>query len=73
LALHLLIKSFVAWQVWALSEGRAPWLSRVPSASADEVGSHESGVWALDVLAHANLVASGTDDGTVAVWDLRSR
>lgn len=57
-------------KVWELEEGRHPWHSDTVWPSI-EIADHDSGVWAMDVSSDGNLVISGTDEGNIAVWDLR--
>jgi hypothetical protein len=51
-------------------DGRQPWGSRL-SQPAAELAEHESGVWALSASAEGAAVATGTEEGCVALWDLR--
>ncbi len=37
-----------------------------------ELGEHETGVWALAASTDGRTVVTGTDEGAVAAWDLRS-
>ncbi len=55
-----------------LGEGRQPW-SGAPVLPQAELGEHETGVWALAASADGRTVLTGTDEGAVAAWDLRSR
>ena len=38
-----------------------------------EIGDHETGIWALSADGHGRTLVTGTEDGSVAAWDLRSR
>jgi WD40 repeat protein len=58
-------------QVWDVSEGRQPWSSTLPLPSSEL--ALESGVWALSSSASGQLLVTGTDEGTVAAWDLRTQ
>ena len=54
-----------------LAEGRQPWSGRDMQPAA-ELAEHESGVHALDCCPQGLTAAAGTEQGTVALWDLRS-
>ena len=38
-----------------------------------ELGEHETGVWALAASNDGSTVVTGTDEGAVTAWDLRTR
>ncbi|KAF8059207.1 lvsF [Scenedesmus sp. PABB004] len=59
-------------KVWDVAEGRAPWTSTLPLAT-QELRDVDSGVWALSASASGQLLVTGSDEGTVAAWDLRTR
>ncbi|WIA38602.1 hypothetical protein OEZ86_001912 [Tetradesmus obliquus] len=58
-------------KVWDVGEGRQPWASTLPLPSAEL--ALESGCWALSGSASGQLLVTGTDEGTVAAWDLRTQ
>jgi len=59
-------------KVWDVGEGRAPWSSTLPLPLV-ELRDLESGVWALAASASGQLLVTGTEEGVVAAWDLRTR
>jgi len=59
-------------KVWDVAEGRAPWSSTLPLPVV-ELRDLESGVWALSASASGQLLVTGTEEGVVAAWDLRTR
>ncbi|XP_024520106.1 protein FAN isoform X1 [Selaginella moellendorffii] len=65
-------------KVWTLDEGRGGWVhnsgaSNTPIVVAEiELTEHEAGIWSLDVDSTGVVVASGAEDGTVILWDIRS-
>jgi WD40 repeat protein len=69
--LLLLLLLLLLLQVWDVSEGRQPWCSTLPLPSSEL--ALESGVWALSSSASGQLLVTGTDEGTVAAWDLRTQ
>ncbi|GMH42025.1 hypothetical protein BSKO_09944 [Bryopsis sp. KO-2023] len=58
-------------KIWSLSEGRHPWES-APLFPVVEIADHESGVWAMDFSNDGNVVVTGTDEGDISAWDLRT-
>ena len=56
----------------SVAEGREPW-GGAPVLPSLEIGDHEAGIWALSVDGHGRTLVTGTEDGSVAAWDLRSR
>ncbi len=58
-------------KVWDVAEGRQPWDTSVPLASC-ELRDFESGIWAAAGSSSGQLVVTGTEEGVVAAWDLRS-
>lgn len=61
-----------AAQVWDLSEGRQPCNSTLPLPIM-ELNDLDSGVWAVSASVSGQLLVTGTEEGTVAAWDLRTR
>lgn len=59
-------------KVWDVAEGRQPWSSTLPMPLL-ELRDLESGVWALGSSASGQLLVTGTEEGVVAAWDLRTR
>jgi hypothetical protein len=59
-------------KLWELSEGRQPWSTTTPIAAA-ELRDLDAGVWALAGSACGRLLVSGSEEGVVAAWDLRTR
>jgi WD40 repeat protein len=59
-------------KVWDVAEGRQPWSSTLPLPLL-ELRDLESGVWALSASASGQLLVTGTEEGVVAAWDLRTR
>lgn len=59
-------------QVWDMAEGRQPWSSTLPSPSAELVDV-DSGVWAMSGSGSGQLLVTGTDEGLVTAWDLRTQ
>lgn len=58
--------------MWEVAEGRQPWSSTLPLPLL-ELRDLESGVWALAGSASGQLLVTGTEEGVVAAWDLRTR
>ena len=56
----------------SMAEGREPW-GGAPVLPSLEIGDHEAGIWALSVDRQGSTLVTGTEDGSVAAWDLRSR
>ena len=54
-----------------LAEGRQPWAAQYAQPEA-ELAEHEAGVHALDCCPQGATAAVGTEQGAVALWDLRS-
>lgn len=59
-------------QVWDVAEGRQPWSSTLPLASV-EIVDVDSGVWAMSGSGSGQLLVTGTDEGLVTAWDLRTQ
>jgi WD40 repeat protein len=60
-------------QVWDVGEGRQPWSSSLAQPTAAlELRDFDSGVWALSSSQSGQLVVSGSEEGQVAAWDLRT-
>jgi hypothetical protein len=59
-------------KVWDVAEGRQPWSSTLPLPSI-ELRDLDSGVWALSASASGQLLVTGTEEGVVSAWDLRTR
>ena len=55
-----------------MAEGREPW-GGAPVLPSLEIGDHEAGIWALSADGQGRTLVTGTEDGSVAAWDLRSR
>ena len=55
-----------------LGEGRQPWRPGQLAQPEAELADHESGLSALDVAPQGDAAVAGTEQGTVALWDLRS-
>ena len=55
-----------------MAEGREPW-GGTPVLPSLEIGDHEAGIWALSADGQGRTLVTGTEDGSVAAWDLRSR
>ncbi|KAG2501969.1 hypothetical protein HYH03_000465 [Edaphochlamys debaryana] len=59
-------------KIWSLAEGRAPWSTGLSLPSA-ELRDFDAGVWALAADPWGGpLLATGTEEGVVAVWDTRA-
>ena len=56
----------------SVAEGREPW-GGAPVLPSLEIGDHEAGIWALSADGQGRTLVTGTEDGAVAAWDLRSR
>ena len=56
----------------SVAEGREPW-GGAPVLPSLEIGDHEAGIWALAADGQGRTLVTGTEDGSVAAWDLRSR
>lgn len=59
-------------QVWDVDEGRQPWNSTLPLPSI-ELRDLDSSVWAMAGSTSGQLLVTGTDEGLVAAWDLRTQ
>ncbi|CAK0760340.1 hypothetical protein CVIRNUC_002763 [Coccomyxa viridis] len=59
-------------KLWSVAEGREPW-GGTPVLPSLEIGDHEAGIWALSADGQGRTLVTGTEDGSVAAWDLRSR
>ncbi|KAK9825768.1 hypothetical protein WJX74_006071 [Apatococcus lobatus] len=57
-------------KVWKLDEGREPWSSTFPIASAD-MDDHEAGIWAMACEPERPCLMTGTEEGVLTCWDLR--
>ena len=55
-----------------LAEGRHPWAAGQTAQPEAELADHESGISALDASSQGDMAVVGTEQGTVALWDLRS-
>lgn len=64
------------WSCWghvrSVAEGRAPWGGQ-PVLPAAELSDHDAGIWALSADERGRLIVSGTEEGVVTAWDMRSR
>ncbi|KAK9801335.1 hypothetical protein WJX73_005585 [Symbiochloris irregularis] len=58
-------------RLWSLAEARAPWLSGSPTPLS-EIQDHDAGIWAMAVNGRGSIVATGTEEGAVCVWDTRN-
>eukprot|EP00775_Hariotina_reticulata_P008774 gene8774-8953_t len=60
-------------KVWDVAEGRQPWSSSLAQPlAALELRDFDSGVWALSSSGSGQLLVSGSEEGQVAAWDLRT-
>ena len=55
-----------------MAEGRQPWSPEQLAQPQAELADHESGISALAASPHGDAAVAGTEQGTVALWDLRS-
>lgn len=55
-----------------MGEGRTPWASTLP-LPATSLADFESGLWALAASPSGQLLVTGSEEGCVAAWDLRTR
>lgn len=75
---HACICAFAAdvvlGQCHSLAEGRQPWGApgSGPPESSAQFGGGGGGVWSAAAGDSGQLVASGGDDGVVALWDVRA-
>lgn len=60
-------------KIWSISDGRAPWSVPLTRRGPPEIEitDHESSIWDLAVSTDGQMLATGTDEGIVSVWDLR--
>lgn len=56
----------------SLAEARAPWLSSGTPAPVTDLQDHDAGIWAMAANRRGSIVATGTEEGAVCVWDTRS-
>eukprot|EP00210_Caulerpa_lentillifera_P008159 g7792.t1 len=61
-------------KIWPLSEGRAPWegLSKTPPVPELHFTEHEASICSATLSSETNLVISGTEEGVVSLFDIRS-
>ncbi|CAD7696355.1 unnamed protein product [Ostreobium quekettii] len=61
-------------KVWRLDEARSPWDGPPtrPLIPVAELSDHESAVWAMDGTADGNVLVTGTNEGVVTSWDVRT-
>eukprot|EP00884_Botryococcus_braunii_P015364 jgi/Botrbrau1/2510/Bobra.0079s0002.1 len=57
-------------KLWRLEEGRQPWGSNL--AHPERELPHEAPLWALSASPDASMIVTGSEDGSLAAWDLRS-
>lgn len=62
----------MATSACSVAEGREPW-GGAPVLPSLEIGDHEAGIWALSADPQGRTLVTGTEDGCVAVWDVRGR
>jgi hypothetical protein len=61
-------------KLWRLDEGRQPWTGQGCLRGAErELSDHESAVVYMDADLCGGMVLTGTEEGTVTLWDLRQQ
>lgn len=67
-----LCSNLIKADICSLAEGREPW-GGAPVLPSLEIGDHEAGIWALSADLQGRTLVTGTEDGSVAAWDVRGR